>query len=388
MNTDLHISIADLLIYLGVFQGFLVSWFFIRSGINDRKANLYQGLMLLSLSLMILEELLNNTGYIVYLLPISNYSEPLNLAVGPLFYLYLKNSLSPEEKRRDYLHFIPMLFWLLYMVFYFIQPDELKYNSYVWAKHPDWQTLEVISSLNPDPLLLHDYISPATGWSFILYLAASVFVLQKRLRSLGQSFFRIEDNNLKVLRSSVFHFFIIYAAYTFVDNYFGRDIGDYIPALYISFMIYTTSFRLLGNSKFLDNPHFFFEFPGIKYRKSSLSEADKDLILESIRNEMEIKMYYLSNMASLSDLAKKIHQSSHHVSQVINEKLGKNFFELLAVYRVEQAKKLIIQDKDNKLTVEELAEMVGYNSKSSFNTAFKTHTSKTPSEFRRSLSER
>lgn len=156
----------------------------------------------------------------------------------------------------------------------------------------------------------------------------------------------------------------------------------------ISFMIYTTSFWLLTNSKFLDDPHFFFEFPDIKYKKSSLSEADKNLILEKIRTEMESNMYFVNNMASLSDLAKKIHQSSHHVSQVINEKLDKNFFELLAGYRVDHAKKIIAEDKESKLTVEELAELVGYNSKSSFNNAFKAHTSKTPSEFRKSLSDK
>ncbi len=58
---------------------------------------------------------------------------------------------------------------------------------------------------------------------------------------------------------------------------------------------------------------------------------------------------------------------------------------LLAVYRVEYAKKLISEDKEIKLTVEELTELVGYNSKSSFNIAFKKYTSKTPSEYRKSL---
>jgi len=71
---------------------------------------------------------------------------------------------------------------------------------------------------------------------------------------------------------------------------------------------------------------------------------------------------------------------------LIKIKLNKNFFELLAFYRVEHAKKLIREDKHAKLTVEELAELVGYNSKSSFNTAFKKNSSKTPSEYRKSLS--
>jgi YesN/AraC family two-component response regulator len=86
----------------------------------------------------------------------------------------------------------------------------------------------------------------------------------------------------------------------------------------------------------------------------------------------------------LSDLAKKIGESPHHVSQVINEKLNKNFFELLAAYRVEEAKKILSADRKNKLTIEEISEMVGYNSKTAFNNAFKKNTGKTPSEFRKS----
>jgi AraC-type DNA-binding domain-containing proteins len=93
----------------------------------------------------------------------------------------------------------------------------------------------------------------------------------------------------------------------------------------------------------------------------------------------------LDNLASLSELAKKIGESSHHVSQVMNEKLNKSFFELLASYRIEEAKKILSGDKKGKITVEEVSEMVGYNSKTAFNNAFKKLSGKTPSEFRKSV---
>jgi amino acid transporter len=109
---------------------------------DTRKANLYQGLLLLSLSLCIFEEWLNNTGYIVKVLAFSNFSEPLNFALAPLFYLYIRKSLDPDERRKDWVHFILTLFWMFYMVFYFIQSDEFKYNSYVETKHPEWCYLE------------------------------------------------------------------------------------------------------------------------------------------------------------------------------------------------------------------------------------------------------
>ncbi|HSN49627.1 MAG TPA: helix-turn-helix domain-containing protein [Bacteroidales bacterium] len=108
-------------------------------------------------------------------------------------------------------------------------------------------------------------------------------------------------------------------------------------------------------------------------------------MLGSIIYEFETRQYYTENLGSLSDLAKRIGESPHHVSQVLNEKLHKSFFELLASYRIEKAKKIISEDRGNKLIIEEISEMVGYNSKTAFNNSFKKLTGKTPSEFRKSL---
>jgi AraC-like DNA-binding protein len=182
---------------------------------------------------------------------------------------------------------------------------------------------------------------------------------------------------------------ILFLLFLSTKLYFGMrsDIGGYIIASYISFMIYAISYQVLSKSDYFIKPESLFPFPSLKYQKSSLSEKDKEDILARIKKEMELNKYFTNNLASLSGLSKILNESPHHVSQVINEKLGKNFFDLLAYYRVEHAKKLISEDKYGKYTVEELAEMVGYNSKSSFNIAFKKYTSKTPSEYRRMQSK-
>jgi AraC-like DNA-binding protein len=389
MRSEVHVGIFDVFIFLGVFQGFLLSWFFIKNVQNSRKANLYQGLLLLSLSLVIFEEWLNNTGYIVKVLSLTNFSESLNFALGPLFYLYIRSSLNPEERNKAIIHFIPFLFWLFYMVFAFIQPDELKYNSFIETKHPDWGYLEVQTTITDDPLGIRRFVNQLTIMQLVAYFSAAIIILLKRFRSTNQSIYKTDNELLIILRNTTIHFLMMVAIFIVTKLYFGMrsDIGGYLVASYVSFMIYATSYQILNRSDFFDKPGSFFSFPSLKYQKSSLSEEDKEMILVKITMEMEGKNYYTNNLASLSGLAKQISESSHHVSQVINEKLNKNFFELLAFYRVEYAKKLIREDKHSKLTVEELAELVGYNSKSSFNVTFKKHTSKTPSEYRRSLSD-
>jgi len=387
MRTEIHVGIFDAFIFLGVFQGFLLSWFFVKSVQNTRKANLYQGLLLLALSLCIFEEWLNNTGYIVKVLALSNFSEPLNFALAPLFYLYIRSSLNPDERRKDWVHFILTLIWMFYMIFYFIQPEEFKYNSYVETKHPNWSYLPALPIISDDPLGIRAYCNQLTVIQFLTYMIAGILLLLKRFRSLNQSLFKTDNELLIILRNTTIHIFLMILFFLVTKFYFGMrsDIGGYMVASYVSFMIYATSYQVLNRSDFFNDQGSFLYFPISKYQKSSLSEEHKALILAKIKREMEGNKYFTNNLASLSGLSKQINESSHHVSQVINEKLNKNFFELLAVYRVEYAKKLIKEDQEIKLTVEELAEMVGYNSKSSFNIAFKKHTLITPSEYRKSL---
>ena len=388
MRTDIHIGVFDIIIFLGVFQGIFLSWFFIKNSNNNNKANLYQGLLLLFLSSGIFEEWLNNTGLIVRVLYFTNFSEPFTFAYGPLLYFYIRISLDTDEKIKSLLHFIIPTLWLFYMVFQFIQPDVVKYNDYVHTKHPDWDYLEEgIRKITSDPLGFRQYTNQLLAVNFVFYITASIVFLVKKFKSSGQKIFKTENRLLITLRNTIIHFILIIIIFVLTKIYYGidSDVGGYFIAAYISFMIYATSYQVLNKSDFFNQQGSFLSFPMMKYQKSSLSDENKELILSKIRKEMEDNSYFKNNLASLSGLAKQINESSHHVSQVINEKLGKSFYDLLASYRVEHAKELILQDKNSKITVEELAEKVGYNSKSSFNSAFKTITSKTPSEFRKSL---
>ena len=384
MRTDIHIGIFDLVIFLGIFQGLLLAWFFLRNTQQGKEGNLYQGLLLLSLSLIIFEELLNNTGAIVRVLHLSNFSEPLNLAIGPLIYLYVRRSITPEgNRKRDLIHFVLLFLYLIYMGFYFLQPEAAKYNSYIHSKHPGWPMLQISSPLPEDPLGVRNYINEITVLVFITYLIFSFRELWFKKKEKDHSG-DISSEKLVELKTFTIHFAILIAIFIVTKITFGRDLGDYLVAGYISLFFFITSFRVMRSSSYFEHTHSFLDVPVTKYSKSSLSDKRKHEILAMIQKEMQENRFFAGNLASLSDLARRINESSHHVSQVINEKLGKNFFELIAQYRIEDAKRMLKSRQGNRMTIEEIAEEVGYNSKSSFNTAFKRLTGQTPSQFRAS----
>jgi len=182
----------------------------------------------------------------------------------------------------------------------------------------------------------------------------------------------------------VVHLLIIAIIFIVVKLNFEADLGDYFIGVYVGIFTLVTTLRVMNESTYFERTTSFIDLPEVKYRKSSLTEKSKQEILDGVLIEFEKNEYYMENLASLSHLSKKIGQSHHHVSQVINEKLEKNFFELLAYYRIEKAKNILKSEKGGKITIEELSELVGYNSKTAFNNAFRKLTGKTPSEFRKS----
>jgi AraC-like DNA-binding protein len=92
----------------------------------------------------------------------------------------------------------------------------------------------------------------------------------------------------------------------------------------------------------------------------------------------------LDSELNLQRLSEQIGVPAYRLSQMMNSHLHQNFFDVINQYRVEEWKRLMSEGSASG-TIQELAFQVGFNSKSSFNTAFKKHTGQTPSEYRAEL---
>lgn len=121
---------------------------------------------------------------------------------------------------------------------------------------------------------------------------------------------------------------------------------------------------------------------GNKYKKSTLSPEIKATILDRIEEVLVKQQFYKRDDASLTSLADELGVTTHHLSQVLNESLMISFQDLIARYRVREACRLLRDESHAQVKIENVANLVGYNSKSAFNTAFKKRTGLTPSEYR------
>lgn len=91
---------------------------------------------------------------------------------------------------------------------------------------------------------------------------------------------------------------------------------------------------------------------------------------------------YLDPSLTVSGLAAQIGSTPRELSELINQTLGMSFFDFVNGYRIDRAKKMLASEE---MTVLEILYAVGFNSKSSFNTAFRKHANMTPTGYRQSL---
>lgn len=103
-----------------------------------------------------------------------------------------------------------------------------------------------------------------------------------------------------------------------------------------------------------------------------------------------LKKYVLENepflepSLTIQDLAKQVNIPVRDLSVLINHHMNQHFFDFINEYRIQKAMQILKSPSKSKLTVLEILYEVGFNSKSSFNTAFKKYTNQTPTEFRNS----
>ncbi len=98
---------------------------------------------------------------------------------------------------------------------------------------------------------------------------------------------------------------------------------------------------------------------------------------------METKAPYLDPDLSLFSLSEFLHVMPNHLSQTINEKENQNFFDYINKYRINAVKIQILAGKLQEHTLLGIALDCGFNSKASFNRAFKKYTGLTPTEFKK-----
>ncbi|PSL49991.1 AraC-like DNA-binding protein [Chitinophaga niastensis] len=106
--------------------------------------------------------------------------------------------------------------------------------------------------------------------------------------------------------------------------------------------------------------------------------------IDELKKHMAEEEPYLEPSLTVQDLAKQIKMPVRDLSILINHHMNQHFFDFINEYRIKRAMKMLRDSTKNELNIQEILYEVGFNSKSSFNTAFKKHANSTPTQYRNS----
>ena len=294
------------------------------------------------------------------------------LLYGPIFYLYVQSVIFRDFKLSSghLLHLIPYLLLTILVLSLGNAPspsEEIITNDLPWQ-------LYLVRAL----MYAHMFV----------YLGLAYKSLLKYRKIIKNKYSQIDQINLDWLSSSLNTFGLLIIAslfYNFISVEQNRSESIVAFVLLLIFVFYFVNKVIL---KALRQPEI---FAGItqnettKYLGSNLTPSQIEEYKKQLLALLKTEKPFLNPQVSLTDLSEKLAVSTKHLSQVINQSFNKSFFDFINTYRVQEVQQTLKDSMDDKLTVLEAMYQAGFNSKSSFNTAFKKETGQTPTEFRKTI---
>lgn len=174
-------------------------------------------------------------------------------------------------------------------------------------------------------------------------------------------------------------FFLPFTLKYYVPILFTADLFESVRMSYLSLKEYLIEREIITGTV----QRTVIPIPLEKYQNSNLSDMRIQVLGENLKKILEEKTLYTNANLKLEKVANVMGIPSYQLSQVINSGLKTNFNDLINSYRIQAIKDKLTDPSAAQKTISEIAYENGYNSKSTFNTAFKKVTGKTPSQFRK-----
>ena len=381
LDSQLSFNWYLLFVLLGIFQALFLGVVIYVKGRQSGSRFMYLSLLILSLGIILTEVFLNYSGYITRMIHMHKFSFAFQFLIAPSLFLFIHRSLHAKSLKGTWVHFLPFVFFLLYFFLYYLQDGAVKYNLRIEENALDLEKIPLESIGRYDPLKVHEYFHFLVFTQLLLYAFLMWQVVSKKYRAEAISIFNSRRTYLNQYRNLLFYYLLALLIMAWLlFRYFW--LGDYVFSLYLTGIIYLISINISYRSL----NEYFRNRQSVKYASSTLGEEEKSSILDRIRQVAEDETFYCRGTASLDALSRQIKVSKHSVSQVINEMLGKNFFEYLAELRIQKAKAMLSDPEYQNVTIDEISFLVGYNSRSAFNRVFKSITSTTPAAYRKNTS--
>ncbi|MEM9340147.1 MAG: helix-turn-helix domain-containing protein [Bacteroidota bacterium] len=362
--------VLDQLVYFGFLQGAFLLGSYALSPKWRKNINGYLVVLIVVLMIGLTGRAINASGMVDVSYRFIALSEYATFLFGATVYLFTRSSLKETRfTLRNLIHYLPGVGYILVITFYYI--------------------------LAPREVISARFRSGELFWAVVLFMGAGLvvniayWVASYRLfRAFRQ---RLGEEVSYAVKTRFFHRFllaiggclvcwlVIYLVGVFGQSWMERSARPFIW-MSIAFIMYFIAYYGMKEPEL-------FRVAAIipsktkKYAQSRLSNQDLDRLKEQLDQLMLEKKPYLNRNLLKSDLAELLGVNNPEVARLLNERIGMNFFEYINYYRIKEFIALAKTEKAQNLTFFGLAQEAGFNSKTTFNNAFKKLMGTSPKEY-------
>jgi AraC-like DNA-binding protein len=301
----------------------------------------------------------------------SNHLTNPFLIFNPLIYFYSKSLINPNYKLKwwQIWHIIPYLFIKTgaYISNIPLSPNDFfAIDSSTWFK----MTYGVISVI-----------------SFIGYSVASLINVHRHRINLKNEFSTIDR---KITLGWLLFVIIFYMTFMSIAYILGI----------VNIIIRISTYAQLVTFAFLLALMYIFSFYGLLqgqiyaqeetgspdyYKNPRLTTIEKQRIRKILEDYFKKEKPYLNSELTITNLSGQLKLSRHTLTELLNTEIGKNFYQFVNEYRVQEVKLKLANPAFAHFSIDAIGFECGFNSKSSFYAVFKNTTGMTPSQYKSSL---
>jgi AraC-like DNA-binding protein len=367
----------SIICFVAILQGLIFAVLLIFRGTQQKnKADLWLATLLLVLCSALITPFIGFANVYDLNQWLTYFPFSISFSYGVLIWFYTLNLTDSNRKFRskDLLCFLPTIVYLAFRFFLF-------------SRDLDWKSW-----------FYKDYGRFAESFIFVVELVWNVTFLYfsgKHFRKyrmwLNENYSDTEKIKFDWLRNflCIFTFVLVLGGVFDFTNSFIFHLS-YIQIFYFELILAVVTYYL-AIAGYLRSKTIELEFSETKSkavaeeRKTLLSDKDLEKLKSKLQNMVENDKIYLEPNLTLNDLSRQLGVNSTVLSYTINNGFGKNFNDFINEFRIGEVKEKLKKADDSTLLG--LAFDCGFNSKATFNRAFKKFTGVSPKEFQESFED-
>ena len=362
------------ILFVCILQGVVFSALLFRRGLKQRtQADLWLGLLLVFFCASLITPFIgfaniyDRNQWLTYF-PFGNA-----YIYGVLIYLYVRSLTDSAHrfKNRELLFFVPAAVYLIFRLVLFAQNLEFKN----WFDENYYQPFA-------DPIIS----ATVFVWNAI-FLVLSLKHYRKYRIWLNENFSDTEKVKFDWLRNFLYVYsfvFVLSGAFDLTDSFVFNL--SYIQYFYFELVLALATYYLAVAGYLRSAPSelrfsLVAKTEKTQTRKAILSETEFQKLKTKLQNLMEDEKPFLNSQLTLGDLAKQLGVNSSVLSRIVNSGFEKNFNDFINEYRINEFKQKLRNGRDENLNLLGIAFDCGFNSKATFNRAFKKFANSSPKDF-------